>query len=127
MPTTEKRYTIAEAATATGLTTHTLRYYESAGLMLHDVERSSSTHRRYSDEDITWVVFLTRLRSTAMPIRQLKEYVNLARQGDDTSAGRLELLLRHRISVVAQLEELNRSLGAIDYKISIYTEQVETQ
>ncbi|MGO4691058.1 MerR family transcriptional regulator [Glaciibacter sp. 2TAF33] len=118
------RLSIAAVATRTGLTAHTLRYYEATGLMLHQVERAPSQHRRYSEADITWVVFLTRLRSTGMPISRIKEYVELARRGDATSADRLELLLRHRISVVAQLEEVQRSLAAIDYKISVYTEQV---
>ncbi|MGO4105724.1 MerR family transcriptional regulator [Leifsonia sp. YAF41] len=124
MPTISKQFSIAEAAERTGLTTHTLRYYESAGLMLNEIERASSTHRRYSERDVAWVVFLTRLRSTSMPIAQIKEYVELARAGDGTSADRLELLLRHRISVVAQLDELQRSLAAIDHKISLYSEKV---
>jgi DNA-binding transcriptional MerR regulator len=121
---TDARLSIAEVAERTGLTTHALRYYESTGLMLHEVERAPSSHRRYSEADVTWVVFLTRLRSTGMPISRIKEYVELARHGDATSADRLELLLRHRISVVAQLEEVKHSLAAIDYKISVYTEQV---
>lgn len=60
---------ISEAAAATGLSTHTLRYYERAGLMLDPIDRASSTHRRYTESDIGWVQFLTRLRSTGMPIR----------------------------------------------------------
>lgn len=124
MPTLAKQFSIAEAAELTGLTTHTLRYYESAGLMLTKIERASSTHRRYTERDVSWVVFLTRLRSTSMPIAQIKEYVELARAGDTTSPDRLELLLRHRISVVAQLDELQRSLAAIDHKITLYSEKV---
>lgn len=127
MPITDERLSIAEVAERTGLTTHTLRYYERSGLMLHEVERASSTHRRYNERDVAWVVFLTRLRSTSMPINQVKEYVELARRGDATSAERLELLLRHRIIVVAQLAEVERSLSAIDYKIALYKEKVEEQ
>jgi DNA-binding transcriptional MerR regulator len=124
MPTLSQRFSIAEVAHLTGLTTHTLRYYETSGLMLHEIERASSTHRRYTERDVTWVVFLTRLRSTSMPIAQIKEYVELARGGDMTSPDRLELLLRHRIAVVAQLAELHSSLAAIDHKISFYSEKV---
>ncbi|GAA3866125.1 MerR family transcriptional regulator [Leifsonia kafniensis] len=124
MPTLSKRFSIAEVAERTGLTTHTLRYYETSGLMLHEIERASSTHRRYSERDVSWVVFLTRLRSTSMPIAQVKQYVELAREGDITSPDRLELLLRHRISVFAQLAELQHSLAAIDHKISLYSEKV---
>jgi DNA-binding transcriptional MerR regulator len=125
MTVTDARLSISEAAEATGLSTHTLRYYERAGLMLEPVDRASSTHRRYSDADVNWVVFLTRLRSTAMPIAQVREYVDLVRAGDDTTPARLELLLRHRISVLAQLDEITRSLAAIDHKIDLYKELTE--
>ena len=115
---------ISDVAERTGLTTHTLRYYEREGLMLAPVERASSTHRRYSEADVTWVTFLTRLRSTAMPISTMREYVVLARQGEGTEAERLELLLLHRMAVVRQLEEMTASLSAIDYKIDLYRQQV---
>jgi DNA-binding transcriptional MerR regulator len=111
---------ISEAAERTGLSTHTLRYYEREGLMLGNVDRASSSHRRYSDGDITWVEFLTRLRSTAMPIARVREYVDLVRAGDDSTPARLALLLAHRETVVAQLNEMTHSLAAIDFKIATY-------
>jgi DNA-binding transcriptional MerR regulator len=120
MTITDARLAISEVAEATGLTTHTLRYYEREGLMLTPVDRASSTHRRYTESDVNWVGFLTKLRATGMPISTVREYVDLARQGDETSAARMELLLRHRISVLAQLEEITKSLEAIDTKITIY-------
>jgi DNA-binding transcriptional MerR regulator len=115
--------TISEVAVRTGLTVHTLRYYERAGLMLTPVRRSSSSHRAYSAGDVAWLTFLARLRSTALPITKVKEYADLARQGDETRADRLELLQRHRIVVAAQLTEMEASLAAIDYKIALYSER----
>lgn len=115
---------ISDVAERTGLTTHTLRYYEREGLMLTPVGRASSTHRRYTEADVTWVTFLTKLRATAMPIATMREYVVLARQGDGTQADRLELLLLHRMAVVRQLEEMTASLAAIDYKIDLYRRNV---
>jgi DNA-binding transcriptional MerR regulator len=111
---------ISEAAERTGLSTYALRYYEREGLMLGGVGRASSTHRRYSDADISWVEFLTKLRSTAMPISKVREYVDLVRQGDESTPARLALLLAHRESVIAQLDEMTHSLAAIDYKIATY-------
>jgi DNA-binding transcriptional MerR regulator len=111
---------ISEAAALTGLSTHALRYYEREGLMLGGVDRASSTHRRYTEADINWVVFLTKLRSTAMPIAKVKEYVDLVRDGEESTQARLELLLAHRANVVAQLDEITHSLAAIDYKIATY-------
>ncbi|HEX4442978.1 MAG TPA: MerR family transcriptional regulator [Galbitalea sp.] len=111
---------ISQAAERTGLSTHTLRYYERAGLMLGGIDRASSTHRRYSDSDIVWVDFLTKLRSTAMPISKVREYVELARQGSGSNQARLELLEAHRRTVLAQLAEMTQSLAAIDHKIAFY-------
>jgi len=121
---TESALTISEVAERTGLSTHTLRYYEREGLMLAPVDRASSTHRRYRPADVEWVLFLTKLRLTSMPIARMRDYVELARRGDDSSADRLELLLIHRMNVVRQLEEITASLAAIDYKIGLYQEKV---
>ena len=126
MTITDTRMSIAQVAEATGLSTHALRYYEREGLMLAPVDRASSTHRRYSERDVNWVGFLTKLRSTGMPIAEVREYVTLARRGDATSGDRMELLLRHRIAVLAQLDEITKSLTAIDKKIAWYKEKVET-
>ncbi|MBA3019537.1 MAG: MerR family transcriptional regulator [Propionicimonas sp.] len=116
-------HSISAVAEATGLSTHALRYYERAGLMLTPVERGSSTHREYSEADISWVIFLTRLRSTSMPIARVREYVELVRAGNVTTPERLELLQRHRITVQAQLEEMTQALEAIDYKIALYQKE----
>ncbi len=124
MTTTKPTMSISDIAERTGLSTHTLRYYEREGLMLTPVDRASSTHRRYTDADLSWVIFLTKLRLTAMPIARMRDYVELARRGDDTTAERLELLLIHRINVVQQLDAMTKSLAAIDYKISLYQEKV---
>lgn len=124
MPTTDQLYSISQVAAQTGLTAHTLRDYERAGLMLEPVDRASSSHRRYSARDVGWIQFLTKLRSTSLPIARIRDYAELARQGDGTSADRLELLQRHRIAVAAQLEDIQVSLAAIDYKISIYSERI---
>ncbi|GAB3579027.1 hypothetical protein GCM10027406_16270 [Leifsonia lichenia] len=124
MTDTATELSISEVAERTGLTTHTLRYYEREGLMRTPVGRASSSHRRYTDADVNWVVFLTKLRLTAMPIARMREYTELARRGDDTTAERLELLLVHRMNVVRQLEEVTASLAAIDHKIGLYQEKV---
>ncbi len=99
---------ISDAARATGVSAHTLRYYERAGLMLDRVERASSSHRRYTDDEVRWVVLLTKLRSTGMPIRRMRRYAQLAFAGDDTVRDRLALLEAHRDAVRAELEELKQ-------------------
>ena len=117
--------TIAEAAECTGLTTHTLRYYERDGLMAHAVARSSSGHRVYFAPDLVWITMLTRLRATGMPIREVRAYAALCRDGDGNEAARLELLRAHRARVLAQLSEVTEHLGAIDNKIGMYQARLE--
>ena len=114
---------ISDAAEATGLSTHTLRYYERAGLMLDPVERAPSSHRRYTEAEIRWVTLLTKLRSTGMPIRRIRDYAELVRAGDGNEAERLALLQAHRQAVLEQLETMHRNLEAIDYKIAIYEDR----
>jgi DNA-binding transcriptional MerR regulator len=116
--------TIAEAAERTGLTAHTLRYYERDGLLLHDVDRAPSGHRRYTDDDLRWIEMVTRLRATGMPIRDVRRYAALVRDGEGNEAERLALLLAHRDVVERQLAEVTSHLRAIDYKIALYEGKV---
>ena len=115
--------TIAEAAAEAGVSVHTLRYYERAGL-LTPIERNGSGHRRFSPEDLEWIVVCTRLRATGMPIRRIRQYADLVRAGDGNEAERLALLEAHREEVRERLREVRRHLELIDYKIDLYSERL---
>jgi DNA-binding transcriptional MerR regulator len=118
--------TISDAARASGVSAHTLRYYERAGL-LDPVDRAASGHRRYAEEDLARIHFLTKLRATGMPIRQIREYAELIRAGDDSHEARLALLEAHREAVRAQLAETERNLELIEWKIDYYRERLAEQ
>lgn len=109
---------IAEMAERTGVSAHTLRYYERIGLL--DVARDPAGHRVYGAADFARVVFLSRLRMTGMPIRTLQRYVALVAEGDDTVPERLAMLQEHRDAVRAQLQELVFALEAVEFKIDAY-------
>ncbi|AIE86245.1 MerR family transcriptional regulator [Fimbriimonas ginsengisoli] len=115
----ELELTIQQVSEATGLTAHTLRYYERAGL-LPRVDRNGGGHRRYHPLAIDSLLFLTRLRSTGMPIHQVRRYAELAREGVHTIPERKALLEAHRETVLSHIAELNRNLAALDYKIGLY-------
>jgi DNA-binding transcriptional MerR regulator len=117
--------TISDVAESTGVTNHTLRYYERAGLLL-EVGRNGSGHRRYSARDVEWVTLVTRLRATGMPIRLIRRYAELVRAGDGNEAERLGILETHRADVVAKIDELQHNLELIDYKIGLYRERCGT-
>ena len=126
MTITDAGLSISDMAAETGLTTSTLRYYEQEGLLLAHPDRASSSHRRYPPVMVNWLIFITKLRSTGMPIRDIRRYAELARQGDQTTPQRLALLVEHRGRVLEQLAEVQRSLDAIDFKIATY-ERFETK
>jgi DNA-binding transcriptional MerR regulator len=117
--------TIQEVADRTGLSTHTLRYYERIGL-IHPVDRASSGHRRYSASDVGWLDFMRCLRSTGMPIREVKRYSELFAEGDRTLAERRALLEAHRRRIEEDMRELAKNLEAIKYKIAYY-DQLEAE
>jgi DNA-binding transcriptional MerR regulator len=119
------RLTIHEVAQATGLSAHTLRYYERIGL-IHPIEREENTRRRYTVDDVGWIEFLLKLRATGMSIKDMQKYAELQRQGDDTLPERLEMLKSLRGNVQARISELNEHLELICYKIEIY-QQIVTE
>ena len=121
--TADTELTIAEAAREAGVSAHTLRYYERAGLMT-PIERNGSGHRRFRPEDVEWVVVVTKLRATGMPIRRIRDYADLVRDGDGNEAERLALLESHREDVLERLAEVRRNLELIDYKIGLYRERL---
>ena len=122
---TAEALSISDAAVATGLSAHTLRYYERAGLMLDPVDRAPSSHRRYTEDEIRWVTLLTRMRATGMPIRRIREYADLVRAGEGNEAERLALLEAHRDAVLEQLETVRSNLAAVEYKIDLYRSRLE--
>ena len=116
-----RQITIAEAAERSGLSAHTLRYYERIGL-IHPVGRGHNGHRRYGRDDIEWLEFLIKLRTTDMPIRQMVEYAELVREGPQTASRRRAMLEGHREALRERIEELEETAGVIDRKIETYTE-----
>ena len=109
---------IAAVAEETGVTAHTLRYYERVGLL--DVPRDDAGRRMYTAREVSQVVFITRLRQTAMPIRDIQAYFRLVRAGEGNEDQRLALLERHRDQVRARIAELKAALEAVEFKITTY-------
>ncbi|MGI8504710.1 MAG: MerR family transcriptional regulator [Hassallia sp.] len=115
----ETELTIQQVATLTGLSVHTLRYYERLGL-LEAVNRATNGHRRYRAEDITRIEFLTRLRTTGMPIRQMQQFARLYRDKPEAVSDRLLILEDHEREVQERIRELSLNLEAIQKKIQHY-------
>jgi DNA-binding transcriptional MerR regulator len=116
---------IAEAVRITGVSAHTLRYYERVGLVVTPVDRTSGGRRRYHQLDLDWIVICTRLRATGMPIREIRRYAQLVSAGHGNEKERLALMEAHRDNVTAQLAEVQEHLKLIDHKIDVYRGRLE--
>jgi DNA-binding transcriptional MerR regulator len=111
---------IAEAARRTGVSVHTLRYYERAGLVVNPVDRTATGRRRYHQLDLDWIVICTKLRATGMPIKAIRRYAQLVSAGHGNEQERLALMEAHRAEVTAKLAEVQENLKLIDHKIDVY-------
>lgn len=119
-PDGEDRYTISETATLSGLSAHTLRWYERIGLMPH-VDRSHTGQRRFTNRDLDWLDLVGKLRRTGMPVADMVRYAELVREGEHTFAERLQLLTATRQDVRQRIAELQDTLAVLDHKIDIYS------
>lgn len=118
-PDGQDQYTISEVVTVTGLSAHTLRWYERIGLMPH-VDRSHTGQRRYTNRDLHWLAFVGKLRLTGMPVADMVTYAEMVREGEQTFSARRELLVAHRADVHRRIAELQDTLVVLDYKIDTY-------
>ncbi len=116
--------TIQQVAERTGLSAHTLRYYERVGL-IPAVGRAANGHRRYSDEDLAWIEFVKCLRSTGMPIADVQRYVQLEQGNDGGSAERLAIMEAQRDRLRARIEELSGFLERLEGKAERYRKHLE--
>lgn len=110
---------IGEVAAVSGLGEHTLRYYEKVGL-LPPIQRDSSGLRQFSAQDLRWLSFLTKLRTTRMPLKDMLRYMALAKQGDATLSERRALLEEHEKRVKATIAAMQDSLETIQLKLEMY-------
>ncbi|MCV9939797.1 MerR family transcriptional regulator [Boseaceae bacterium BT-24-1] len=112
---------IGELARRSGLSAHTIRYYERIGLLPY-ADRDRSRQRDYDASILTWIEFLGRLKTTGMPIREMLRYAASREKGSGTEAERRALLERHREQVRARVAELEACLLVLDTKIAGYAD-----
>lgn len=123
-PDGQDQYTISEVVELTGLSAHTLRWYERIGLMPH-IDRSHTGQRRYANRDLDWLDLVGKLRLTGMPVADMVRYAEMVRQGEHTYGERYALLKQTRRDVVARIAELQDTLAVLDRKIGFYGEAVQ--
>lgn len=112
-------YTVGEMAKLLGVTASTLRYYDKEGL-LPFVERSSDGIRMFQDSDFEWLQVIGCMKKAGMSIRDIRQYVEMALQGDDTIALRLAMFQRQKQVLLAQMEQLQHTIDMVEYKCWFY-------
>lgn len=115
--------TITEVSKKYDLTQDTLRYYERIGL-IPGVNRKKSGVRDYNDEDCRWIEFIKCMRAAGLPIEVLIEYVALFQQGDSTAEARKELLMDQRNQLIARIDDMQKTLERLNFKIQRYEQAV---
>ena len=116
-------YSIQDVSNKTGLSTHTLRYYEKEGL-ISGVERSQGGFRQYSEEDLERLGLIRCLKNTGMSIQEIARFVKLTHEGDHTLEERVELLREHRERVLERMAEMQEHLDKVTWKLNFFTEKL---
>ena len=116
-------YSIKKIADMMGVTTATIRYYDEEGL-LPNIKRMNG-RRIFEDEDFKWLRVLNCMKKINMPIKKIKKYVELAKQGDSTLEQRYRLILEQKAAIKNQINELNMCLQEFEYKEWYYQTAIE--
>ncbi len=120
----ETLFSIGEVSALTGLTTHTLRFYEQEGLFAAPVRRNSAGRRVFNEQDVGWLRVCAKLRSSGMPLPDIRRYAQLAAQGTGTEAERFEILRRHEGVVRQHMSDLQEALDVIRAKVALYADRM---
>ncbi|MDQ0230953.1 MerR family transcriptional regulator [Metabacillus malikii] len=112
-------YSIGEVANELNLTVYTLRYYDKEGLMPF-VDRTPSGTRVFKDSDIEALKIVECLKSTGMPIKEIKTFFEWCSEGDSTLKQRYEMFMERKAIVEAQMEELKKTMELIEHKCWYY-------
>ncbi len=112
-------YTVGEMAKCLGVPSSTLRYYDKEGL-LPFVERSSNGIRVFHEKDYEWLQIISCLKKTGMSLKDIRKYISLAMEGDETIDERLELFKNQRKALEAQMAELQCAMDVLNFKCWYY-------
>ena len=112
-------YTVGEMAQKLGVPASTLRYYDKEGL-LPFVERSSGGIRMFRENDFEWLQVIRCMKKAGMSIKDIRQYIELSMQGDDTIDTRLEMFRHQREVLTQQIQQLQHTLETVEYKCWFY-------
>lgn len=120
----EKTYSIAEVAKRYGVAAHTLRYYDKEGLMPY-VDRNPAGVRVFKEKDFVMLDIVQCLKGGVVPVKKIKDYVEWCRQGDPSLQVRLDFMLLHKQELQKQIDQLQKNMALVDYKVWYYETAIE--
>ncbi len=115
MEQTRRTITVGQAARRSGLSPKALRLYEARGL-LAPAERTESGYRAYADRDVEVLRFIRRAKSLGLRLGEIKEILDLEREGTQPCEMVLRLLeahLREINGAMADLRALRKTLAKV--------------
>ena len=112
-------YTVGEMARKLNVPASTLRFYDKEGLLPY-VERSSGGIRLFQESDLEWLQIIHCMKKAGMSIKDIRQYIELAKQGDDTIETRLQMFQHQRDVLKQQLAEMQHTLETVEYKCWFY-------
>lgn len=116
-------YSISEVAKMLNVSTHTIRYYDKEGLF--PMVKRVNGIRVFEEKDFPWLRVLNCLKNTGMPIKKIKEYLDLCEKGDASLNERLNLILEQEERVKSQIRSLELNLREIEFKKAYYKTAIE--
>ncbi len=116
-----REYTVQETAEITGLSEHTLRYYERIGLITPVRRASGSRHRRYTAIDLARIEALACLRMVGMPIEDMRRYGELSFEDPKDAPELLAILKKQRKVLLGRKEHIEETIRYVDLKTRFLT------
>jgi DNA-binding transcriptional MerR regulator len=110
-------YSMAQACRRTGISAHTLRYSERAGLLKHPL-RSAGGRRVYRERDLQWLEMLRVLRGTGMSIRRIRALAAMVEQGDASLEARIAFFRDWQAEIARQIEARRLALETLERKVA---------
>ncbi|WP_126557781.1 MerR family transcriptional regulator [Dictyobacter kobayashii] len=117
---TPLHFTLQEVVQRSGLSEHTLRYYERIGLLDRVKRDNSSGHRRYTAEDVRNIETLACLRTTGMSIEDMRTYFALLKDGKAAADQQLELFEAQRKALEQELAQKQEHLRYLEHKVAFW-------
>jgi MerR family transcriptional regulator, copper efflux regulator len=97
----EERLRIGDAATRSGVTRDTIRFYERVGL-LNKAGRTAAHHRTYDANALQRIRLVRKLQNCGLTISDIKEILFLEDADGRVASKRLMEILRHRLSFLEE-------------------------